>query len=55
MYEGEITEGDLETVKNKLDVRIEPGESVVVYWMSSDKYATRSVFGEVPAADNQSL
>lgn len=55
VFEGELTEGDLEEVKNKLESMLEPGESVIVYRMNSEKYVSRTVYGEDPASDSQFL
>jgi len=55
VFEGEITEGDLEEVKGKLDSMLEPGESVIVYRMSSEQYVSRTVYGEDPTEDSQFL
>lgn len=48
VFEGEITEGDLETVTNRLDDMLEPDESAIVYEMSSESYVDRTVVGDDP-------
>lgn len=55
VFEGELTEGDLKRVKQKLGEMLQDGESVIVYRMSSEKYVSRTVYGEDPAADDQFL
>ena len=55
VFEGEITEGDLEEVKQELDSMLQSGESAIVYRMSSAQYVSRSVYGEDPTKDTQFL
>jgi CRISPR-associated protein Cas2 len=55
VFEGELTEGDLEEVKSEVESMLKPGESVIVYRMSSEKYVSRTVYGEDPASDSQFL
>ncbi len=55
VFEGELTEGDLEEIKRELESMLESGESVIVYRMSSEKYVSRTVYGEDPAEDSQFL
>ena len=55
VFEGEITEGDLEKIKSKLEPMLKPGESAIVYRMSSEKYVTRTVYGEDPVNNSQFL
>lgn len=55
VFEGELTEGDLKEVKHKLESMLEADESVILYRMSSEKYVTRTVYGEDPAEDDQFL
>jgi CRISPR-associated protein Cas2 len=55
VFEGELTEGKLDEVTNTLESMLEPGESVIVYRMSSEKYVDRTVFGNDPAEDSQFL
>jgi len=55
VFEGELTEGDLEEVTTTLESMLEPEESVMVYRMSSEKYVERSVFGDDPMDDQQFL
>ncbi|QZA88395.1 CRISPR-associated endonuclease Cas2 [Salinarchaeum sp. IM2453] len=55
VFEGEITKGDFEKVKQELESMLEPGESIIIYQMSSEKYVSRTVYGEDPAEDSQFL
>jgi len=55
VFEGEITEGDLETIQNKAEEMLEPEESTIIYRMSSEKYVERTVFGDDPAEDARFL
>lgn len=55
VFEGQLTEGKLDEVTNTLESMLEPGESVIVYRMSSEKYVDRTVFGDDPAEDSQFL
>lgn len=55
VFEGHVTEGDLEEIKHGIDQRLEPGESTIVYRVSSEKMVDRTVFGEDPAADDRFL
>jgi CRISPR-associated protein Cas2 len=55
VFEGEITEGDLETIENHLDSLLEPDESTIIYEVSSEKLLNRSVFGEDPTEDQRFL
>lgn len=55
VFEGELTEGTLEEMKTTLESMLDPGESVMVYRMASEKYVDRFVFGEDPMDDQQFL
>lgn len=55
VFEGELTEGTLEEVKTTLESMLEPGESVMLYRMASEKYVDRFVFGDDPMDDQQFL
>jgi CRISPR-associated protein Cas2 len=55
VFEGEITEGDIEEIKQRLESMLKSGESTIVYRMSSEKYVSRTVYGEDPAEDQQFL
>jgi len=55
VFEGELTEGTFTEVKSDLESMLEPGESVIIYRMSSDDYVDRTVFGDDPMDDSQFL
>lgn len=55
VFEGEISEGDLETLRNEVDDLLEPGESTIIYELSSDTLLNRTVYGEDPTEDNRFL
>lgn len=55
VFEGEITEGDLEALRNEVEDLLEPGESTIIYELSSDALLNRSVYGEDPTEDNRFL
>lgn len=55
VLEGEITEGDLERLQNEFEDLLQPGESTIIYEISSDSLLERTVFGEDPTQDNRFL
>jgi len=55
VLEGFITEGRLERLRGEVDDLLEPGESVLIYRVSSEDYVTRTVFGADPKADDTFL
>lgn len=55
VLEGEITEGDLARLQDEIGTLLKPGESVIVYELSSDSLLNRSVYGEDPAEDSRFL
>ncbi|MFB6125684.1 MAG: CRISPR-associated endonuclease Cas2 [Halolamina sp.] len=55
VLEGEISEGDLVALKSDIDALLKPGESVVVYELSSESLVNRSVYGEDPTEDSRFL
>jgi CRISPR-associated protein Cas2 len=55
VFEGEITEGDIEAINHRLESMLEANESVILYRMTSEKYVDRTVYGEDPAEDDQFL
>ncbi|AFZ74581.1 CRISPR-associated endonuclease Cas2 [Natronobacterium gregoryi] len=55
VFEGEISEGDLETLRNEVDDLLEPDESVIIYELSSNTLLNRTVFGEDPTEGNRFL
>jgi CRISPR-associated protein Cas2 len=55
VLEGEISEGDLETLKNEVDDLLNPGESTILYELSSDTLLNRTVYGDDPTEDQRFL
>ena len=55
VFEGEVTEGELERMRNGLEDLLEPGESTIIYTVSAEDYVDRTVFGEDPTEDSQFL
>ena len=55
VFEGQVTEGDLERIRNGIEERLEPSESTIVYELSSEKLLDRTVFGEDPTKDQRFL
>ena len=55
VLEGEISEGDLQKLRNEIDDLLEPGESTIIYELSSDSILDRTVYGEDPTEDQRFL
>lgn len=55
VFEGEITEGDLKELEGRIEQTLEPGESTIVYELSSEKMVDRTVYGEDPTEDQRFL
>jgi CRISPR-associated protein Cas2 len=55
VLEGEISEGDLKTLQNEIDDLLKPGESTIIYELSSDTLLNRTVYGEDPTEDQRFL
>ena len=55
VLEGEISEGDLATLKNEVDDLLNPGESTIIYELSSDTLLDRTVYGDDPTEDQRFL
>ncbi|GGM66433.1 CRISPR-associated protein Cas2 [Halarchaeum rubridurum] len=55
VLEGEISEGDLATLKGEIEDILQEGESVMVYELSSDRLLNRTVYGDDPAEDSRFL
>lgn len=55
VLEGEISEGDLATLKGKIEDLLQEGESVMVYELSSDRLLNRTVYGDDPTEDSRFL
>jgi len=55
VLEGEISEGDLERLRGEYENLIEPGESVIIYELSSDTLLNRTVYGDDPTEGRRFL
>ena len=55
VLEGEISEGDLATLKNEVDDLLKPGESTIIYELSSDALLDRTVYGDDPTEGQRFL
>lgn len=55
VLEGEITEGDLVELQERIDDMLHVGESVVIYELSSDAVLDRTVYGEDPKDEDRFL
>ncbi|AHG05451.1 CRISPR-associated protein Cas2 (plasmid) [Halobacterium sp. DL1] len=55
VLEGEISEGDLATLKGEIEDLLQEGESVMVYELSSDQLLNRTVYGDDPTEDSRFL
>jgi CRISPR-associated protein Cas2 len=55
VLEGEISEGDLNTLKHEVDDLLIPGESTIIYELSSDTLLNRTVYGDDPTEDQRFL
>jgi len=55
VLEGEISAGDLERLRNQIQDILQPGESVILYELSSDTLLDRTVYGDDPAEDSRFL
>lgn len=55
VLEGQITEGDLRRLSDEIDDLLTPGESVILYELSSEAILDRTVYGEDPTEDSRFL
>jgi len=55
VLEGEISEGDLATLKGEIEDFLQEEESVMVYDLSSDRLLNRAVYGDDPTEDSRFL
>lgn len=55
VFEGELTKGKLEEIVAELESMLEAGESIILYQMASEKYVSRTVFGDDPMDDQKFL
>ena len=55
VLEGEISKGDLQQLSGDIEDMLKPGESVILYELSSDTLLDRTVYGEDPTEDSRFL
>ncbi|WP_396613667.1 CRISPR-associated endonuclease Cas2 (plasmid) [Haloferax sp. S1W] len=55
VFEGEVTEGDLETIRNHVQTTLKPDESTIIYRVGSEKYVDRTVVGDDPTDESRFL
>lgn len=55
VLEGEISEGDLERLRSEIEDLLEPGESAIIYELSSNTLLNRTVYGEDPTEGQRFL
>ncbi|ELY41476.1 CRISPR-associated endonuclease Cas2 [Natronorubrum sulfidifaciens] len=55
VLEGEISEGDLQELRGEIEELLKPGESTIIYELSSDSLLNRTVYGEDPTEDQRFL
>jgi CRISPR-associated protein Cas2 len=55
VLEGEISQGDLQQLSGDIEDLLKPGESVILYELSSDTLLDRTVYGEDPTEDERFL
>lgn len=53
VFEGEITQGDLNTIKPILKDMPKEDESIIIYELSTDNYLERTAVGTDPRQDEQ--
>jgi CRISPR-associated protein Cas2 len=55
VFEGEISEGDLQALRGEIRDTLQSGESAIVYELSSDRLLSRTVVGQDPTEDSRFL
>lgn len=55
VLEGEISEGDLQKLHGEIEDLLEPGESTIIYELSSDSLLNRTVYGDDPTEGQRFL
>ncbi len=51
--EGELTKGELQTLKDEIETVVKPHESVILYELRDDNWLNRSIYGDDPMDDHQ--
>jgi CRISPR-associated protein Cas2 len=55
VFEGDVTEGDLQEIRSFVDETLNEGESVIIYELSSENLVSRTVYGDDPADEKRFL
>jgi len=55
VFEGDVTEGDLQEIRSFVDETLNEGESVILYELSSENLVSRTVYGDDPAEEKRFL
>ena len=55
VFEGDVTEGDLQEIRSFVDETLNKGESVIIYELSSENLVSRTVYGDDPADEKRFL
>jgi CRISPR-associated protein Cas2 len=55
VFEGDVTEGDLQEIRSFVDETLNEGESVIIYELSSENLVSRTVYGDDPANEKRFL
>jgi CRISPR-associated protein Cas2 len=55
VFEGDVTEGDLQEIRSFVDETLNEGESVIIYELSSETLVSRTVYGDDPADEKRFL
>lgn len=51
--EGELTKGELQTLKDEIEAVVKPHESVILYELRDDNWLNRSIYGDDPMDNHQ--
>lgn len=55
VFEGEVTAGDLEDLKEKIENRLQDDESTIIYELGSESVLDRTVYGTDPTEEQRFL
>jgi len=55
VFEGEITQGQLNELRPRLESMTQPNESIILYEYATENHIDISVYGEDPRSDKQFL
>lgn len=51
--EGELTEGQFQTLTDEINALVKPTESVILYRLRDDNWLEREIYGDDPMDDHQ--